>query len=66
MHLPKNVAFTDTREGKHWSCWAPARLVLKHQGAPDCQARTETVLTGGSCAASCWEVTVETVKFSAT
>lgn len=34
MHLPKNVAITAAREWKRWSCWAPARLVLEHQGTP--------------------------------
>lgn len=65
MHLPKNVAFTDTKEGKGWSCWAPARVMLTHQGAPHCQARAETALTGGSCTASCWEATEKTEKLSA-
>lgn len=65
MHLPKNVAFTDTRAGECWSCWAPARVVLEHEGAPDFQARAETGLTGASCTASCWEVTMKTDKFSA-
>lgn len=65
MHLPKNVAIPAAREGKRWSCWAPARLVLEHQGTPNCQARVETGLTGGSCTASCCKVSMETAKFSA-
>lgn len=36
------------------------------KGVPKFQARAETGQTGGSCTSSCWGVTMETAKFSAT
>lgn len=35
-------------------------------GSPKLTGKGETGLTGGSCTASCWEVTRKTAKFSAT
>lgn len=66
MHLPKYWSITASKEGKHQSSWASARLVLTDQGTPNCQPRVETGLTGGFCTASCWKVTVKTGRFLAT